>query len=45
MVNVLGVAASLILSGIVVSHMKQDLVHLREVGAALPVNFINDDRQ
>ena len=39
------IAVPLVLSGIVVLHLKQDLIHLGKVGAVLLVDFLNDDRQ
>ena len=35
----------LILGGVVVLHLKQDLIHLGEVGAVLLIDFVNDNRQ
>ena len=35
----------LVLSGIVVLHLKQNLIHLGKIGAVLLVNLLNDDRQ
>ena len=44
-VIVLGIAVPLVLSGIIVFHLEQYLIHLSEVGAVLLVDLINDNRQ